>query len=337
MRWILLACLLFVKVFGDTSLTSPPPNLPVEVKVGFYLLNFTSVNEKDETFLADAYFSFHWHDPRLASKTAFAIYHEEAAREKLTTIWRPHIEFINGYEPIYNNRTLIIHGDGNVEYHISITAYYYSRLNFTRFPFDTQVLQIQLDSFTWNRNILVFVPSSDPTLMYDIDNVNALEEQVLGVVEREKKIITGPVIERLDPIREFSCYEVDIIVKRQSGFFLYQIFIPLFLVTAMSCTVFFGLKEPFLDKVMVNLTSFLIIIAIKFALNLNLPEIGYLTMVDKSFLAAYFCIGLSIGVDALQQVWKDKHMPWAKKINHHARWGIFLLFVLLIILIYFLS
>ena len=101
--------------------------------------------------------------------------------------------------------------------------------------------------------------------------------------------------------------------------------------------VFFGFKEPFLDKIMINLTAFLVILASKFTVNLNLPEIGYLTMIDKTFLAAYICIGLTVIVDVLQKAWSVSHKTWAKHINNYARWSIFFLFIIALLLIYFLS
>jgi hypothetical protein len=42
-----------------------PPTKPMVVDTGFYLLNLISLNERDETFLADVYFVFTWNDPRL--------------------------------------------------------------------------------------------------------------------------------------------------------------------------------------------------------------------------------------------------------------------------------
>jgi hypothetical protein len=334
--FILSLCVAFAQ--ADEYLTSPPPELPVEVRAGFYLLNFTAVNEKDETFLADVYLSFRWHDPRLANVySQYRVFLDDAAKDKLTTIWDPHIEFINAYEQFFNSRTLIIHPNGEVEYYISVTSHFFSRLDFKRFPFDRQTLTIRIESFTWNQNTVKFIPDSNLDLMYNENNVNLLEERIISVKERVETVIAGPVLDWFDKTHDFSSYAVDIVVERRPSYFLSQVFIPLLLVMGMSCTVFFGFKEPFLDKIMINMTAFLVILASKFTINLNLPEIGYLTIIDKSFLAAYICIGLTIVVDALQQVWMEKHQRRARLLNGYARWSIFLLFLIILFIVFLTS
>jgi hypothetical protein len=44
----------------------PPGERPVPVHAGFFLVNLSAVSERNETFEADLYLTFRWHDPRLA-------------------------------------------------------------------------------------------------------------------------------------------------------------------------------------------------------------------------------------------------------------------------------
>ncbi len=41
----------------------PPSALPVEVATGFFLANLSGAAERSETFEADLYLTFRWHDP----------------------------------------------------------------------------------------------------------------------------------------------------------------------------------------------------------------------------------------------------------------------------------
>ena len=43
-----------------------PSKLPLEVATGFFLANLSGAAERSETFEADLYLTFRWHDPRLA-------------------------------------------------------------------------------------------------------------------------------------------------------------------------------------------------------------------------------------------------------------------------------
>lgn len=338
-RFIFFICLFFSVLYSDEYLSTPPSNLPVKVETSFYLLNFTSINEKDETFLADVYFSFRWNDPRLAYPPveghAFKIYLEEAAKDRLYDIWWPQIEFINGLIPVYSNRSLFIFPDGTVEYHISINCNFFTPLNFKRFPFDQQKLLIKIDSFMWNKNILEFIPIAHANL-YNPETVNPYEEAIIKV-EQYTETISGVGISHFHGGGDYSTFISAITVERKSSFFLYEVFIPLFLVISISCSVFFGYKEPFLDKIMVNLTAFLVLMAGKFTINVDLPHIGYLTMIDKAFLTAYLCIGLTVLSDVLEKVTRETNEARASRINQFGRWTIFLIFIITLLLIYLLS
>ena len=93
--------------------------------------------ERDETFEADLYLIFRWHDPRLAfAGTDPKRFLEDAAVEQLNAIWWPQIEFVNTGQPDIANRALEISPDGSVSYILSVTATFRSDLDLRRFPFD---------------------------------------------------------------------------------------------------------------------------------------------------------------------------------------------------------
>ena len=90
---------------------------------GFFLANLAGAAERSETFEADLYLTFRWHDPRLAfTGTEPKRFLEEAAVEQLQTMWWPQLEFINTGTPDVANRTLDIAPDGSVTYKLSVTA-----------------------------------------------------------------------------------------------------------------------------------------------------------------------------------------------------------------------
>jgi hypothetical protein len=87
----------------------PPGKPPVEVAAGFFLANLSGAAERSETFEADLYLSFRWHDPRLAfDGTQPKRFVEEAAVEQLKEMWWPQLEFVNTGQPDVANRTLAL-------------------------------------------------------------------------------------------------------------------------------------------------------------------------------------------------------------------------------------
>jgi hypothetical protein len=94
---------------GQEETWLPPGKQPIEVAAGFYLANLSGAAELSETFEADLYLSFCWHDLRLAfAGTEPKRFLEDAAIEQLKTTWWPELEFINTGEPEVPNRALDI-------------------------------------------------------------------------------------------------------------------------------------------------------------------------------------------------------------------------------------
>lgn len=315
----------------EKQLTSPPEEIPVKVDVGFYLLNFFDINDKNETFKADIYFIFKWIDKRLSYNTEnISTYIDAAAEDKLKEIWWPHIEFINSGDRRINNQLLRIFPSGEVEYYIGMTGSFYTPLTFEGFPFDVQTLKITLDSFLWNEKILNFEPLKNQTFFGS--NLKKVHNDLAIIGISDSIEVTQGLNMRhfSSESSDYSTYMVSIDIKRRYPFFIYEVFIPLFLVFGILCSIFFTPRDNPVGRIGVCLTCFFILIAIKFTVTQNLPQIDYLTIVDKSFLASYISIGLFILLSliiARLQVDKPK---LAEKMDKHCAWLMPILFTLII-------
>lgn len=338
-RLLLLLLIFFVKSYAaGSALTAPPPNLPVIIETSFYLDDLIYIEDKAEVFTADITLRFKWHDPRLAFPSdkpqAFL---ESAVPSKLQEIWWPQIEFVStDFPPTYDNESLFIFPDGTVEYIIGLTGKFRSPLNFESFPFDTQVLKIGIDSFVWDNNILRFAATASP-VVYSLEEMVVHKEADVLSVEGKTSIGPGPIFENLGGSSEFSTYEASIVVKRKYGFYVYQVFVPLLIVLGISFAVFFEFTALLLAKVAFTLTAFLVFVAAKFAINQDLPRIGYMTMIDKVFVLCYICFGITVFINILEKVWRPHHEKRAKKLNQTARWALPSAFVIALVLIFLTS
>ncbi len=329
---ILCFLLFFIQgVCQEKIITSPPPSTPVRVDTRFYLINFISLNEKEETFTADAYFTFQWQDPRLIyspepGETVRA-YFDDAAKQKLTQIWSPQIEFLNSGTPIINNAGLFIYPDGRVQHYMSITGTFRTHLDLKGFPFDKQQLKIEVDSFLWDQNVLVFVPTEHEELT-STTSVRKIHDN-LDIIKIDESITEtkGLQLGKLNQTAEYSTFVVSIFTKRQPRFFVFQVFVPLILVFGISCSVFFALKDPFLDRIMIFLTCLLVFLATKFTINQSLPQVAYMTVIDKAFMFSYLCIGLSVLVAVIEKRIFLTRPERAEKIDALGRWLIPLFFI----------
>lgn len=291
--------LIFLLLFSIPALAqvTPPPAAdgPVEVLTGIYLLNLNSVNEKDETFAADLYLQFAWRDPRLAHGGKEArIYAEEAAEEKLKEIWWPQIEFVNTSEPEITNQVLAIAPDGEVGLVYGLTSTFRTDFDLRRFPFDRQKLAIQIQSFVSDATKLRFVVNQSylgakPSSTYEGLRVHGIDASV------------GQA--NMDGLHaDFSEFRATIEVERNAAFYFWTVFGPVMLIFLISCTVYLLPAGELADRVGICLTALLACIATQFTLSFSLPQISYLTLIDRLFLLTYVFIALNVLVAAAENI-----------------------------------
>ena len=290
---LLLALLLLptAVVAEDTSL--PPGERPVPVQTGFFLVNLSSIAERNETFDADLYLSFRWRDTRLAfAGSEPRRYLEEAAVARLAEIWWPHIELVNTAEPHITNRALTIAPDGTVEYLLGLTSEFRADLDLRRFPFDRQTLDVRIESFYWHDDEMVFV--TDPARIgFTPDSTFEGLLVTRARAEIRRHVVTGWG-------EAFSEFVALIDVERQAAFYVWTVFAPVTLIFLISCTVFVVPIENFHDRIGISLAALLAIIATQFAISFNLPQISYFTVINRVFLVTYLCVALGVLVSTVQ-------------------------------------
>jgi hypothetical protein len=286
------ALLLLARVaMGQPAL--PPGERPVEVAAGFFLVNLSGVAERSETFDADVYLSFRWRDSRLAFEGSEPKrYLEDQAAARLGEIWWPQLEFVNTKAATYTNRSLTIAPDGTVDYVVAVTSEFRTNLDLRRFPLDRQTLTVSVESFTWTEDQMVFVPDRtrmgfNPDSTFEGLVVNGVDahvqpREVVGWGERYSNLVAT------------------IDVRRQAAFYVWTVFVPVTLIFLISCTVFVVHIRNFQDRVAISLAALLACIATQFAISFSMPQIPYLTIVDRVFLVTYFCIAIGVLISTIQ-------------------------------------
>ena len=203
----------------------PPGKLPVEVAAGFFLANLSGAAEHSETFEADLYLSFRWHDPRLAfAGTDPKRFVEDAAVEQLKEMWWPQLEFVNTGAPDVANRALDISPDGSVRYKLAVTATFRSDLDLRRFPFDRETLEVRIQSFTWMRDQMVFVSDSARIGFNPKSTLEGLAVNGVSTEIRQRELTGWKAAE------SYSEFVALIDVQRQADFYIWTVSMPVILI-----------------------------------------------------------------------------------------------------------
>ena len=215
------------------------------------------------------------------------IFMGEQVEHERTRIWFPAGYPVNGVgELSASERILRIRHDGTVEQSINIRVPLATHFDLRRFPFDRQTLELQVESFAWDRDHLQFVHD---------DSISGFSEEI-SIPEWNITAVTGKVTEIvvMKSDTPFSRYILEIEIARKPGFYLWKVFLPLVLIVALSWSVFWMTDERFSNRSRISATGVLTIVAYQFAFAKDLPRIGYLTLLDQIMIGSFVLLAVTV-------------------------------------------
>jgi len=294
-----------------------PPERPAEVSIGVYLIGLSQLSEPSDpfpTYDVEMFLNLSWQDPRLAFGDEGShphVFQEEAAAEKLSEIWSPGLEIQNEVEQRQTESIeLTILPDGSVDYEERFGATLNAELDLRRFPFDRQVLDIELQSFTWDKSELEFAANELQT-GFDAD----FETPEWSVSDVDGLI--GVRTEVRDD-REFSAYTFRVHARRHAGHYILRIFVPIFFVMSLTWAAFW---EPAQDRIRVGFIALLTVVATHTVISRSLPRLSYPTSADALLIACYFvATALTVVSIVVQRIEARGAVERAQRIDSWARW-----------------
>lgn len=281
--------------------------------MGFYLVSIPMINEPEETFTAICHLHLRWKDPALASpdgKRIFLI--GDKANERVEEIGRPGIAFVNETAPAEEKHvTVLISPDGTVEYDREFEVTLRSEFNLHTFPFDWQTLQIEIESFAFPASELLLEPHPEKMQHGHI----RLPQWEVGKLRWSTALIEHAVEHE-----KYHRLFVTLDITRRPGFYVWQVFVPLFILILIASTVFFLPSEDLSDRISVITTSLLTAVALSYTVRTDIPKVSYLTTVDQLFVTTYAFLGAKIaGLLIVRHIAEDNAIR-ARKIDRTARW-----------------
>jgi Neurotransmitter-gated ion-channel ligand binding domain len=202
--------------------------LPVVVRTGLYFHHVEAFDDNKSSFEATTDLRLSWHDPRLRYPASEGLhgykeYRVSAAEAQLAKLWTPPVRFANRIgEPTFSERRLRIYPDGRVETIARTTAVYKTPVDVSRFPFDHQVLQIELVVREDTVESVDLDYSSEDVEFSKAGKRVALSGWTPGLVNLKRELVAGWNGDR------YAKVLVELDVRRDAGGTIATIFIPLF-------------------------------------------------------------------------------------------------------------
>lgn len=225
-------------------------------------------------------------------------------------IWWPDLELINTVGG--RDRTALrleVFESGEILYTERFQAELSSNMDFRKFPFDEQSFSILIESYTYREEDLVF---ADPDAKLGHLRETPAPDWAIGMPRT--KISRHEYGEGW-----FSRYTLEVDADRLPGYFVWQVFLPLFLILGTSWIVFW--LSELSDKISVAFTCLLTLVAFNFYTATMLPQLPYNTFIEVVVIAAYVAtfvlIGFILVAERLRLAGKDAAY---ERLDRAGRW-----------------
>jgi len=301
------------------GVTEPPnPNGPTIVGVGFFVNDIRGIDPIHDEFQFRGYVRSRWCDPRRAFNPLQVgqeelVFKGDAIAKELERMWSASAYPVNKVgEPSFSERVLRIRYDGNVQLTINVSLPLATHFDLRRFPFDRQTLELQVESFLWNRDQLRFV--HDETISGFNEEISMPEWKIERVTGRVDDIS----VLRSDAL--FSRYTLEIGIARKSGFYLWKVFLPLAVIVAISWSIFWMTDERFSGRSRISSTGVLTVVAYQFVFAESLPRVNYLTLLDQVMIGSFGLLAVTVLESLLVDRANRTDPAKALRIDRSSRW-----------------
>lgn len=307
----------------DITLLPKVGEAPVDVGIELYLNDITAINDENESFTADVFIRAEWRDRRLVHNGLAPCTTEQ------DQIWTPSLHLLNRRDlEKLSPPELSVMPDGRVIQRMRGYGDFTFRENLEDFPFDQQIVHFTLIA-GYSPKDIHFVAPRDKVGMADQMSVSNWD--IRPGKNRLGEYYIAPLKQHL------SRLDVEFLAERKTGYYTWQLMVPLVLVGMMTWVVFWIPLEFVAPRVGLVATSMLTLIAFRFSMAKVLPPIAYLTRLDVFMVASSILVFSALAaVVAVTYLEGRGKVSRAERFNLVCRWVVPLLFLLVITRVLFM-
>ena len=313
----LIGLFLFLFSFNVHAALSRPvtqDGKPTEVSVVGAVLDIDKIDSAEQNFTLNFYAIFRWMDPRLAHEDPGSVI------RSLSEVWNPRLTIINTQKYWANTRDEVeITPEGLVTYRLHVFGDFSQPLDLREFPQDRHVFEVPVVAAGYRAHEVVIIP--DPRMdSFMAEKLSVADWKVSNMrgVPREVTFANGLKL----PGFVFS-FEG----RRLVHHYVIKAITPLALIVMMSWVVFWIDPKQVPNQLSVAVTTVLTLIAYHIALSGRLPDIPYLTHMDRFLFSSTVLVFLSlIEVVITSHFSSTDRLLVARRIDRTARWLFPLLF-----------
>jgi hypothetical protein len=277
---VLLACLPIASADPLPATPQAETMKPERVVVGIYVNDIQEVDFPTHSYAVDFYAWFRWKSPDL-----------DPAKS---------MEFMNRYAPNDHQRDFLLDKpkampDGSLYSILREQGRFATKFNLEKYPFDHQALKIEIEDTLASSSDQIYVPDNVPVLLNP--NITlpgfSVGKPVMKITTRAYPTNFGDLT--VPDAESYSRVTIEIPVTRALVSVTVKAFLPVMLIVVCALLIFFIMPSRVDGRIGLGITALLTLVALQLTASSTLPDVGYLMLIDKIYLASYAFIIAALG------------------------------------------
>ena len=268
-----------------TAPASPPASAEV-ITVGTHILDVYSIDPSDSTWMCNFYIWWKWTgdiDPSLD----WAIINSGDPQS--------HFKQTFSYVDDSGNPQPLIMESGEKYQFATVSASLVGTFDYSRFPFDRQSFNIDIESNGYNNQELTYVNDVNGATMDSIVNVHGWQikdlnqanlthtyDSIFGFADSDVKESS------------YSLLRTSFYVDRPITYGIWKLFIPMFVIMLVGLLALFVHSTRFEERLALSGSSLLALIFLQQGYSGNIPDPAPLVLMDKMYALAYLGVLVTI-------------------------------------------
>ncbi|MBI2608824.1 MAG: hypothetical protein HYW47_04395 [Deltaproteobacteria bacterium] len=283
-----------------------------DVYVGIFLNDVINVDLRTNTYIFDFYLWFRWQGEKDPSDSFEFI----NASDTWSHTWEKTYEtpkLIHGWK--YQS----LHINGNFHHPFFLGSY----------PLDEQDLVVGIEDVTSNQEGIRYIADVENTSYRKDINMpswNILNHSIVAAPYTYPTSFGDP--QNLEKPDRYSRVTFKVRISRNKQLYLFKMLLPILIV--LLCTfILFLINPEYSDaRLALAITALVSAVALHITVSGDLPQVGYLVLIDKIYNLCYFAIFLALAETVYTTYLKDKGLiVRAKKLDKISFVGLLVLFL----------
>ncbi|XP_071125339.1 glycine receptor subunit alpha-2-like [Mytilus edulis] len=248
---------------------------PVVCQVQLYIMSINSISDSSMDYSMSMFIRQQWNDSRLMYNESLGITHLELDTKVMKNVWVPDL-FINNekkaniHHVTVPNMLMHIYPDGKVVYSMRVTGTFTCEMNLLKYPLDTQICSMGMESYGYSTENLVFEWNENPISYPPNMSLPQFELDGITTYNCDKNYVGI----------SYTCLKVDITLSRNYGYHIIQIYVPSFLIVFLSWVSFWLNIDAIPARISLGLLTVLTMTTQSSGARASLPKVSYVKAID---------------------------------------------------------